>query len=100
VDLAEERLVIGTRPGRSPLLAGTAWGRLTVGPRTARVDVLGGALRLAVVTTRWAGRDSTVRVCVDGSEVAVDLAPTELGVDLRPRVPLELAPGSVLELFG
>jgi hypothetical protein len=100
-DVIEGRLAVGDRPGRAPLLAGSAWGRTTIDAGTVLVEILGGAFHLAVVSIP--GRDhggSTDRLELewDSKPVEIELVDGPDRIEIRPRVPLDLRPGARLEL--
>jgi uncharacterized protein (DUF608 family) len=100
-DVIDDRLALGHRDGRAPLLAGTAWGRTTISSDATRVEILGGTFRLAVISVAVRGdRGSTDRLelRLDGQPVQIDLEDGPDRIEVRPRAALDLRAGSCLEL--
>jgi uncharacterized protein (DUF608 family) len=100
-DVIDERLAIGQRAGRAPLLAGTAWGATAIDGDTVRVDILGGSFRMAVISVPpRSNRTSTGRLDLrlDGQRIEVDIVDGPERIDVRPRIAIDLQPGSSVEL--
>lgn len=98
-DVIEGVIRLG-RPGRAPLLLGTAWGRYVVEPARARIDVLGGSFRLAAIELRDAAvaRPTAVAVRVNGAAVPANRDAIEGGTRVTLVAPIDLDVGSVLEV--
>lgn len=100
-DVIDERLVVGQRHGRAPLLAGTGWGRATVEADRVGVEILGGTFRMAVLDVpARGGGDPTARLelRLDGRPIEIAVADGPERIEVRPRTALELRVGSCLEL--
>ena len=101
-DVIDERLAVGYRDGRAPLLAGTAWGSIAIDEHAVRVEILGGAFRMAVISVPLRDdRRATARpeLRLDSQPLDIEIDPEPDRIEIRPRVALDLRPGSCLELI-
>jgi hypothetical protein len=98
-DVSEGRIRLGSRPGRAPLLVGTAWGDSRVGEDEAEVRIVDGAFELASIGCAGSASASggSVSVWLDDRalEVQADVRAPDVVV---LAVPVTLRAGSVLRV--
>ncbi|MBX3030411.1 MAG: hypothetical protein KF809_09645 [Chloroflexi bacterium] len=99
-DILDGRVRLGDRPGRAPLLAGTAWGTIEMRPHEAALEVIDGTFTLATLVCGAMATDEHARprLQVDGADVPLADRVTATSDTLTLLTPVELASGSSLRL--
>jgi hypothetical protein len=99
-DVTGGAIRLGSRAGRAPLLAGTAWGQTTVGDRDASVRIIEGtfALRSLVCEGMGLGERGVPRLSIDDHPIALGERATARGDSVTFHDPVELAAGSHVHL--